>query len=103
MTLESQLAAAFQQAWNDGCPVAGSSPEAWAEMAALARRRWSSFSRRNANKEGNRASRVEDLAKGLCEKYERGGLRMAGPLVSDYRWLAAHVAKTLEAECHENS
>jgi len=40
----------------------------------------------------NRANRVEDLARGLCEKFERGGLRVAGPLIIDYRWLAEQLA-----------
>jgi hypothetical protein len=66
-------------------------------MASIARRRWTSFGRRHKTTEHNRANRIEDLARGLCEKFERGGLRMAGPLITDYRWLAAQLADVLSA------
>ncbi|MDY0169918.1 MAG: hypothetical protein RBS80_25470 [Thermoguttaceae bacterium] len=68
-------------------------------MASIARRRWFSFERRRPKKmEDNRANRVEDLARGLCEKCERGSLRMAGPLITDYRWLAEQLAEVLLTE-----
>ncbi len=92
-SLEARLAAKLCWAWNDGCPVAGSSQDEWGKTASLARRRWFSFQRRRSEKiEDNRANRVEDLARGLCEKCEGGGLRMAGPLITDYRWLAEQLA-----------
>jgi hypothetical protein len=72
-------------------------------MASIARRRWSSFERRRPERiEDNRANRVEDLARGLCEKFERGGLRMAGPLITDYRWLAEQLADVFLAEKEES-
>ena len=98
MTLETQLTAKLQWAWDDGCPVAGSSADIWLEMANIARRRWFSFERRNKSKEDNRVNRIEDLARGLCEKFERGGFRMAGPLIEDYRWLAKQLADILAVE-----
>ncbi|MFO0966942.1 MAG: hypothetical protein U0793_15315 [Gemmataceae bacterium] len=91
--LEAKLVAKFCWASQDGSPVAGQSEECWSEMASIARRRWFSFERRKPKKvEDNRTNRVEDLARGLCEKFENGGLRLAGPLISDYRWLAEQLA-----------
>ncbi len=103
MTLESRLATKLQYAWNDGCPVAGSSPEVWTEMAGVARRRWSSFERRNPHKTADQASRIEDLARGLCDRRESGGIRTAGPLISDYRWLAEQLAEVFECDRPESS
>jgi hypothetical protein len=98
-SIEAKLVARLCWASNDGCPVAGSSQDKWAEMASVARRRWFSFERRRPKKiEDNRPNRVEDLARGLCERFERGGLKMAGPLISDYRWLAEHLAEVFFAE-----
>ena len=97
--LEAKLVAKLCWASNDGCPVAGQSEERWSEMASIARRRWFSFERRKPKKiEDNRTNRAEDLARGLCEKCERGGLRLAGPLISDYRWLAEQLAEVFLAE-----
>ena len=93
-SLEARLAAKLHWAWNDGCPITGSSEDMRTEIADIARRRWYSFERRRPDKlEDNRVNRIEDLAKGLCEKCEQGGLRMAGPLISDYRWLAEQLAE----------
>ena len=69
-------------------------------MAAIAQRRWKSFGRRNCNKDDILDNRIDDLARGLCDKFERGGLRKAGPLISDYRWLAEHLAEILSAKSH---
>jgi hypothetical protein len=97
--VEAKLVARLRWASNDGCPVAGSSQDRWAEMASTARRRWSSFDRRRPKKvEDNRRNRVEDLARGLCERFEQGGLKLAGPLISDYRWLADQLADVFLAE-----
>lgn len=103
MTLESHLIARLQEAWEDGCPVAGSSAEARARIAVLARRRWFSFARRHSEGEDSRDSRIEDLARGLCEQCEPGGVRMAGPLISDYRWLAEQLAGILAVESQQSS
>ena len=98
-SLDTRLAEKLCWAWNDGCPVAGSRQEHWVQMASIARRRWLSFERRRPGKlEDNKANRVEDLAQGLCEKFEQGGLRMAGPLILDYRWLAEQLADVILAE-----
>ena len=96
--LEAKLVAKLCWASNDGSPVAGPSQDEWVEMASIARRRWFSFERRQPKKmEGNRANRVEDLTRGLCEKYE-GSLKMAGRLISDYRWLAEQLADVFLTE-----
>src|SRR5262245_19523021 len=98
-SLETRLAAKLSWAWDDGCPVVGWRPEGWAEMAAFARRRWFSYERRRPAKvEDNRANRVEDLARGMCEKFMQGGLRMAGPLIVDFRWLAEQLADVILTE-----
>lgn len=95
-SLENRLTAKLEWAWNDGCPVAGSSVEVRKAIAGMARRRWNSFERREPDKSANdRENRIEDLARGLCERFETGGLRMAGPLIDDYRWLAAQLADEL--------
>ena len=96
--IDSRLAVTIQRAWDERSPIAGSSPERWAEMAAVTRRRWNSFERRNENKEDTLANRIEDLARGLCETFENGGVRLAGPLLEDYRGLAVQLADTLASE-----
>lgn len=97
-SLETRLVEKIQCAYEDGCPIAGSSPEMWAEMAAIARRRWFSFGRRCSNSGRNRDARIDDLSRGLCEKLTPGGLPMAGPLIEDYRWLAEQLADAFESE-----
>lgn len=100
--IEAKLIAKLCWAAGDGCPVAGWSHDEWAEMAAAARRRWFSFDRRQPKKmDDNRSNRMEDLARGLCEKFERGGLKMAGRLISDYRWLAEQLADVFLANSNE--
>jgi hypothetical protein len=92
--LEGRLAAKLHWAWDDGCPVAGSSEGKRVAIAEIARRRWNSFERRRPDKlQDNRVNRIDDLARGLCEKCENGGLSMAGPLITDYRWLAGQLAE----------
>lgn len=94
--LEARLAAKLHWAWDDGCPVAGASEDDWAETASFVRRRWFSYERRRPKKiADNRANHVEDLARGLCEKYT--GFRAAGEL-SDYRWLADQLAEVFLTE-----
>ncbi|HVX09600.1 MAG TPA: hypothetical protein VHC22_00225 [Pirellulales bacterium] len=98
-SIEAKLVARLRWASHDGCPVAGSSEGQWAEIASVARRRWFSFERRRpTRKDENMPDRVEDLARGLCEQFERGGVKLAGPLISDYRWLAERLAGVLLAE-----
>jgi hypothetical protein len=59
--LEAQLAAKLRWAWDDGCPVAGFGEQRWADMAAIARRRWFSFERR-------RKKRMDDTRMGTGRK-----------------------------------
>ncbi|MFC7359370.1 hypothetical protein [Nocardioides astragali] len=53
-------------------------------------RRWNSFERRNGKRSSGIEVRVEDLAKGLRDKFERQP-SLTGPLIEDYR----HLARTL--------
>lgn len=96
-SLESRLIAKLQWASSDGSPVVGWTEEAWAETAALARRRWFSFDRRHKHKPDTHENRVEDLARALCDRFELGGFKLAGPVISDYRWLAEQLAEVLGA------
>jgi hypothetical protein len=97
--IEARLVERLRWAWNNGSPVAGSSQHNWEATASVARRRWHSFERRRPKKvEDNRPNRVEDLARGLAEKFVPGGLKMTGPLISDYRSLAEQLADVFLAE-----
>lgn len=97
-TLEKSVAAKLLWASEDGSPVAPRTASRAAEMASLARRRWNSYGRRNKNIPDTTENRINDLARGLAEKCERGGWPMVGPLISDYRWLAEQIAPLLAAE-----
>ena len=80
---------------DDGCPVAPRTESSAEKMALLARRRWDSWERRNRNIPDTIENRINDLARGLAEKMERGGWPMVGPLISDYRWLCEQIAPVL--------
>lgn len=78
-----------------GCPVAGHDNETWQEIANVATRRWRSFPRRSARPDrATRDERVEDLAKGLRDRFEADPA-LTGPLLEDYRHLAAQLAAIL--------
>ncbi|EMI54658.1 hypothetical protein RSSM_03920 [Rhodopirellula sallentina SM41] len=93
--IESLVAAKIRWAWDDGCPVAAHDSSVAAEMAASARRRWDSFPRRNKNIPDTTENRINDLARGVAEKFTDGGWPMVGPLISDYRWLCEQIAPIL--------
>lgn len=93
--LEKSVAAKLLWAWDDGCPIAPHEEADAARMAAIARRRWDSYERRNRNIPDTVDNRVKDLARGLAEKYTPDGWRMAGPLISDYQWLCEQIAPIL--------
>jgi hypothetical protein len=95
-SVEPLLAAKLLWAREDGCPVAPSTQHLADEMAAIARRRWISFKRRHKNIDDTTANRVNDLARGLGAKFERGGWPMVGALISDYTWLAEQLAPILK-------
>jgi hypothetical protein len=80
-----RVVAAIHAAWDDGCPVA-SDPEG---MATVALRRVASVGRRLRGTPG-REQRIEDLAKGLRDRYEENP-KLTGPLVGDYRHLATKI------------
>lgn len=83
------------EAWEKGCPVAGQDQDAFEETADIAIRRWDSFERRHRKRLGY-PGRLEDLAKGLRDRFERDP-KLTGPLMEDYRWLASRIAEVLSA------
>src|SRR5688500_558755 len=95
--IDALLMAKLRWAWDDGCPIAGSSDDYRAEVATFARRRWFSFERRHPHTPATRANRVDDLARAMSEKFS--GFRNAGEL-ADYRWLADQLAEVLFTETH---
>ena len=94
--LIERLVVAIEDARRNGSPVAGRDPEAVAKLANTALRRWNSFSRRSREAAPSDAARVEDLAKGLRDTYEKRR-EQVGPLMDDYRHLAAVLANQLRA------
>lgn len=95
--LAARLLAVVEAEALSGCPVAGHDDEARQEIAAAAMRRWRSFPRRSARPgRAARDERVEDLAKGLRDRFEADPA-LAGPLLEDYRHLAAQLAAILGA------
>ncbi len=93
--VESLLAAKLLWARDDGCPIAPSNQELADEMAASARRRWASFQRRHKTTDDTIVNRVNDLARGLGAKFDRGEWPMVGALITDYTWLAEQLAPIL--------
>ena len=93
--IEALVAAKILWAWDDGCPVAAHDAKLAASMAAIARRRWDSYQRRNSNAPDTTENRINDLARGVAEKFTDGGWPMVGPLISDYRWLCEQIAPIL--------
>ena len=82
---------AISDAWSEGCPVASKTDE----IARAAVRRWNSMHRREVG--SSKIDRVEDLAKGLVQRFEAEP-RLVGPLVEDYRYLASKIVTALMAE-----
>ncbi|MCR9197665.1 MAG: hypothetical protein NXI04_03380 [Planctomycetaceae bacterium] len=90
-----RLAARILWSWQNGCPVATRDATSSAKMAAMARRRWNSYPRRNKNKPDTTENRIDDLARGFAETFTDGGWAMVGPLIADYRWLSEQIAPLL--------
>jgi hypothetical protein len=83
--LQIRLLNVVEEAWQAGSPVAGQQAADRERIVHAAVRRWSSFPRRNGKAGGDLAERrIEDLAKGLCERIERRP-GLTGPLMEDYR------------------
>jgi hypothetical protein len=97
-----RLRARVAWAAAQGCPVAGADAAAWASVADVAARRWASFSRRHGRPGDDTAERrVEDLARGLRDRFEAEPA-LTGPLMADYRWLAARLAEVLAPPARED-
>lgn len=93
---ESAVADKLLWARENGSPVVPHDDQSMVKMAVIARRRWNSFARRHKNIPRTLQAQIEDLARGLAESVTKGGLRMIGPLISDYRWLAEQIAPLLD-------
>lgn len=94
-SLTDRLMAIAEAEHLSGSPVAGHDDTNRQETVEIAIRRWRSFSRRSSRPErATHADRVEDLAKGLCDRFETTPV-LTGPLVEDYRHLAGKLAAVL--------
>ena len=96
--VQALVAAKILWAWDDGCPVAANDETVAAQMAAIARQRWNSYLCRNKNIPDTTENRINDLARGLATKSEKGGWPMVGPLIADYRWLCEQIAPILAGD-----
>jgi hypothetical protein len=95
ISLPDRLLIVVEAACLAGSPVAGQDDKNRREIVTVTMRRWRSFSRRSARHDhATYAERVEDLAKGLRDRFEDEP-RLAGPLMEDYRRLAAELATVL--------
>lgn len=89
--LLDRLRSAAAAAGDAGSPVAQSEHEL---LATTALRRWRSFDRRTKKKNPTLEERVEDLAKGIRDRFEPHR-SLVGPLMVDYRHLATVLADVL--------
>ena len=87
---------AVQQCWNEGSPVAGSSPDGWHEVAHEAIRRIRSFERRKLS-QSDRTVKVKDVARRLADQFESRP-DLVGPLIVDYEYVAAKVLDVVAPE-----
>jgi len=93
--LADRLLAVAEAEHLSGNPVAGHDDAARLEIVKIAMRRWRSYYRRFRQPErATDAGRVEDLAKGLRDRFEISP-ELTGPLMVDYRDLAARLAAVL--------
>ena len=99
--IEQSVADRIRWARGNGCPVAAPTDSLAAEMASIACRRWNSYERRNRNIPYTTENRIDDLARGLAERFTEGGWPMVGPLISDYKWLSEQIAPILAGERDE--
>jgi len=90
------LCAALAECWAAGSPVAGRDEADRYAPAQRALRRWRSFPRRHPAASEDLARRIDDLAKGLRDARE-ADRRLVGPLMVDYRHVAATLAVVLRA------
>jgi hypothetical protein len=92
--MQAKLTTALEVLHRDGSPIA--SPDDYERMAAVAVRRWNSFSRRSKIRDPTREDQIQDLAKGLCAAFEADPA-LAGPLLVDYQHAAAALAEVLDS------
>jgi hypothetical protein len=92
--ISEQLVAALAELWAAGSLFVGRSEAEHREVADIALRRWNSFHRRQKRRSSTHERRVEDLAKGLRDAFEDDP-RLVGPLMEDYRHIAAVLADIL--------
>jgi hypothetical protein len=93
--LADRLLAAVETEYLSGSPVAGRDEARRRELVTVAVNRWRSFARRSRHPDrATPAERAEDLAKGLRDRFETRPA-LTGPLMADYRSLAAKLAEIL--------
>ncbi|SRR5581483_4128834 len=93
--LARRLLAVIEAGHLSGSPVVGSGATDQQQMARAAIKRWRSYSRRYFHPEqATHTGRVEDLAKGLRDRFESEPT-LTGPLMTDYRHLAIQLAAVL--------
>ena len=92
--MRRRAVAAVAAAWESGCPVAGSRPELQAAAAEVCLRRYRSLARRNVDSD-DRPAQIKDLARGMALAFEPD-LKLAGPLIRDYEWLAEQVLAAIK-------
>lgn len=93
--LRDRLLAAVQAEFLAGSPVAGRDDAHQRAVVNVAVSRWRSFARRSSRPDrASHADRVEDLAKGLRDRFETEPA-LTGPLMADYRALATVLATVL--------
>jgi hypothetical protein len=86
---------AVEEAATKGSPVAGQDAEEWNKIARIAILRWRSAPRRRADQ--TRERRIQDLAAGFIEAFERDG-RLVGPLKRDHLHLAECIATAVAVQ-----
>ncbi len=91
----SRLVVRLDELWDEGSTIANGSDADRRAMAMFAVPRWRGFDRRNKVKRPELEHRVEDLAKGLRDRFAMNP-RLVGPEMTDYRYVAARLADILK-------
>ena len=80
---------AVSEAWESGCPVAGSQLEAREAIACVFLCRYRTQASRGVDV-NDRAAQIRDLAHGMIQPSGQDA-KLLGPLICDYEWLAERV------------